>query len=134
MGNFLENWANESPDQQKLLAEEELILAVTERIWEELERQEMNKTDLASSLDKSKAFVSQVLSGSRNMTLRTLANIAFALGLKPKFDLLQDGEDRQWLQIGNVAATHLIPVEGENQDDDWSAPTPIEYESKRLAA
>ncbi|WP_287963469.1 helix-turn-helix transcriptional regulator [Alcanivorax sp.] len=99
MSNFFEKWAQESVEHQRLLAEEEFILDVTENIWEEMERQGVNKTQLAERLGKSKAYVSQLLNGSRNMTLRTLADICFALEAEPKFSI--HGSNGDW-QSGNV--------------------------------
>ncbi len=80
MGSMLTEWLNQTEQNKVLLVEEELILASTEQIWELLERKGLTKADLAERMGKSRAFVSQILSGTRNMTLRTLADVAFALG------------------------------------------------------
>lgn len=79
MASTLTRWIHEQDDGGRLFAEERLIVATAESIWEEMERRSANKADIAAALGKSKAFVTQVLSGQRNMTLRTLADIAFAL-------------------------------------------------------
>jgi transcriptional regulator with XRE-family HTH domain len=79
MKDFLEWWATESDDHARLLAEERLIADVTESLWEVMESANVSKTELATRLGKSKGHVSQLFSGSRNMTLRTLAEICFAL-------------------------------------------------------
>ena len=47
-----------------------------------MEEQQVSKTDLARLVGTSKSHVTQLLSGSRNLTLRTLADLAFALGHK----------------------------------------------------
>lgn len=64
---------------RRLLAQERLILEATECLSRIIERQEVTKTELANRLGKSKAFVTQILNGSRNMTLRTFADLLFAL-------------------------------------------------------
>jgi len=87
MTNFLDRWAGESDANAKLVAEELLIAEVTEAIWEAMEDGNTSKTELAQRMGASKGHVSQVLSGSRNMTLRTLADICHALNLKPAFSL-----------------------------------------------
>lgn len=58
---------------------ERLILDATELILRLLERQGITKSQLADRIGKSKGHVSQLLNGERNMTLRTLAEIAHAL-------------------------------------------------------
>ena len=55
------------------------ILDATELLCELLDTEEISRQELAQRLGKSKGFVSQVLSGERNMTLRTLSDIALAL-------------------------------------------------------
>lgn len=88
MTDFLERWACESEANAKLVAEELLIAEVTEAIWEAMEENGCSKTDLARRLGATKGHISQVLSGSRNMTLRTLADICLALDLKPAFQMI----------------------------------------------
>jgi antitoxin component HigA of HigAB toxin-antitoxin module len=67
-------------DFERLVAQESLILEATEEICRILENQDISRSELARRLGKSKAFVTQVLSGERNMTLNTAADLAFALG------------------------------------------------------
>jgi transcriptional regulator with XRE-family HTH domain len=67
-------------DYERLLAQERLILDATEAIVELLEEQKISRQELARRLGKSKSFVSQLLSGERNMTLRTLADLGYVLG------------------------------------------------------
>ncbi|MBF0175896.1 MAG: helix-turn-helix transcriptional regulator [Magnetococcales bacterium] len=50
----------------------------------------ITRAELADRLGKSESFVSQVLSGHRNMTLETLADIAYTLDLKVKVDFGRD--------------------------------------------
>ena len=87
MTDFLDRWAGESEANAKLVAEELLIAEVTEAIWEAMEEAGCSKTELAQRMGATKGYVSQVLNGSRNMTLRTLADICHALGVKPAFHL-----------------------------------------------
>jgi len=90
MTDFLDRWAGETDANAKLVAEELLIAEVTEAIWEAMEDANISKKELAQRMGASKGHVSQVLSGSRNMTLRTLADISHALKLKPAFSLEAD--------------------------------------------
>ena len=43
--------------------------------------------DLAEAMGRSNAYITQILNGSRNMTLRTLSDIAFALDVEPRFEI-----------------------------------------------
>ena len=63
-------------------AKEELAFEATELIAELMEKKHVSKAELAQRIGKSKAYVTQVLSGSRNITMHTLAGLTFALGHK----------------------------------------------------
>ncbi|MCA9457887.1 MAG: helix-turn-helix transcriptional regulator [Nitrospira sp.] len=99
MNHFLDKWENQSEENAMAVFEEDFILDVTEKLFEEMERQGKSKADLATRMNKSKAYITQILNGSRNMTLKTLADIAYALNMKPMFNLSKDGEGWQTIQI-----------------------------------
>ncbi len=67
-----------TPRQQLLFEQERAVLLATEEILNLMEREGISKADLAKALGKSKAYITQALSGGRNMTLRTLAGFAWA--------------------------------------------------------
>ncbi len=77
------------------MAQELLITEISKAIWEGTEEAGVSKTDLANRMGATKGYAPQVLSGSRNMTLRTLSDICFALGLKPKVTLTRDTRDNE---------------------------------------
>jgi transcriptional regulator with XRE-family HTH domain len=81
MPNLIKDDMND-PEFRKLLAQEELILEVTETICELLEDEKVSRKGLADRLGKTKGFVSQLLNGGRNLTLRTVADILHVLGYK----------------------------------------------------
>jgi len=70
------------PEFRRLLAQEELILEVTEVLCGLLEEEKLSRKELADRLGKTKGFVSQLLNGGRNLTLRTVADILHVLGYK----------------------------------------------------
>ena len=72
----------EAPEFARLLAQEELILEVTETLCGLLEKGKVSRKELADRLGKTKGLVSQLLNGGRNLTLRTVADILYALGYK----------------------------------------------------
>jgi transcriptional regulator with XRE-family HTH domain len=83
------------PEFRKLLAQEELILEATETICDILEDEKISRKELADRLGKSKGFVSQLLNGGRNLTLRTVADILHVLGYKIALTPYKEGEPRQ---------------------------------------
>ena len=68
-------------NRQRDLARGAYLFRVTEDILVAMEDQGVSKAELAQRLGKSKARISQLLGGSSNMTIGTLADIAFALEL-----------------------------------------------------
>lgn len=76
---------NASEKNRRLLLQEELILDVTEAIAEQMESQNLLQKDLAKRLNKTKGYVSQLLGGGRNLTLRTISDVADALDCRVKF-------------------------------------------------
>jgi len=84
MRSLFEKWKND-PDYTRGLLQETLILNVTEDLLLEMRTRGIERAQLAERLDKSKGHVSQLFSGERNMTLRTIANICWALDLEPTF-------------------------------------------------
>jgi len=60
---------------------ERLLIRVNEQICEAMEKQGLSKADLARKLGVSRAFVTKLLNGKPNITMRTLVEVAMALGL-----------------------------------------------------
>ncbi len=78
----------ESPEFRKLYAIEGLILEAGEFIARLMQQQQVTKAELARRLGKSRAYITQMLNGSANLTLRTLAEVAYALGAEVKLEAL----------------------------------------------
>jgi antitoxin component HigA of HigAB toxin-antitoxin module len=72
----------EDAERHRIFEQESLAFEATELIFTLLKEQQLTKADLAKRIGKSKAYVTQLLSGSRNMTLHTFADLVFALGYK----------------------------------------------------
>ena len=70
----------ESPEAKRIYQQERAILAATELIWQTMQEQGISKAQLAKRLGKSRAYVTQLLDGRANMTLRTVVDVFFALG------------------------------------------------------
>ena len=72
---------------EQLLRQERLILDVTEQLAGALKNSRVTQAELARRMGRTPGFVSQLLGGGRNLTLRTIADIAAALSLRPSFKL-----------------------------------------------
>ena len=71
-----------------------------------LERRKMKKADLARLLNKTPAFVSQLLNGKANMTVRTLAEVVYVLGGSVKMSA--EDEDEANAKSDDSAGAHTF--------------------------
>ena len=81
--SYFEKFVSDS-NRRRLINQEMFILEATECLARLLEKEGVSKTELAKRLGKSRAFVTQVLAGGRNMTMRTFADILSVLGYQGK--------------------------------------------------
>jgi len=79
MTTFVEKIAS-TEEGKRGLNQERAILELTELICEIMEEENVTRADLARRLGRSKGFVTQLLDGRANMTIRTIADIFTALG------------------------------------------------------
>jgi transcriptional regulator with XRE-family HTH domain len=77
----------QNPAFNRLVLQEEFILEVTEALSRALAESGMTQSKLAQKLGCTRGFVSQVFAGGRNLTLRTVSDIAMALGVRPSFSV-----------------------------------------------
>lgn len=66
-------------EEMRLYQQEWLILEVTEHISKVMEKKSIKKKELAERLGRSKGYITQLLDGRANMTLRTVADVMWAL-------------------------------------------------------
>lgn len=85
----------EDPEFARLMAQGDLIMEVTETLCELLEKEKISRKELADRLGKTKGFVSQLLNGGRNLTLRTVADIIHVLGYKVSLAPYKEARQRQ---------------------------------------
>ncbi len=115
--------------EDKTYAREDLVFNVTEDLLLMLEALSLSKAELARRLCKSKPYVTQILSGSRNMTLGSFSDICFALGFKPEIKLpVEPAKISQnvWVKSGKQTFTNKNQRKGNEQnvylayDAEWS--------------
>ncbi len=114
--------------EARAYAREDLIYNVTEELLVQMEELGVTKLELARRLGKSRSYVTQMLSGARNMTLGTLSDICFELGISPQVIFSVEGADTKELEIqrdgspvwepsDNGVCSDVIQVLGENVID-----------------
>ncbi|MCK9371185.1 helix-turn-helix domain-containing protein [Candidatus Dojkabacteria bacterium] len=69
--------------KEKAFAREELVYNATEDLLIVLEDMDISKKELARRLGRSLSYITQILNGSRKMTLSTLSDICFEIGITP---------------------------------------------------
>lgn len=111
---------NMNPDERRAYLQEGLILDVTEQIWAALSEKGITRKDLAEALQTSSANVSQLLNGSRNMTLRTLSDIADAINCSVNVIIRDRDTAKSWRPLaekGGWAEARYVthPVKAANE-------------------
>jgi hypothetical protein len=99
-------------DRERVAKQEDFILDATEAIWGEMRRRGIRKSDLAETLGVSKAYITQALDGGRNLTLRSLADFAWALDCEPQvmFAPAEFDESRQVIHSSLSAFDPVRPM------------------------
>jgi antitoxin component HigA of HigAB toxin-antitoxin module len=69
----------ENPENRRIYEQERLLVDATELLSTVMEKTGTKRAELAQRLKKSKAYVTQILRGNQNLTLKTLADAFFAL-------------------------------------------------------
>ena len=118
-----------SDHNRRLLREEELILEVTEAVSAVMEKEHISKAQLAKRLGKTKGFISQLLSGGRNLTLRTLAGLVDALGYRVVIRVSKDHDgmsvisESPDLRVNNIEACSALWDQSPTwRESDFSVP------------
>lgn len=82
----------QTADGRRLMEQERLIVEVAETLSRLMDEHGISRAELARQLGKTPAFVTKLLSGENNFTLRTLSDIAFAMERSIHFSLGELGE------------------------------------------
>ena len=91
----------EDPEFRRLLSIEALVAEASETIARLMAEQNVSKAGLARRLNKSRAWVTQLLSGKANVTVRTLAEVVHTLGAEVKLH----AQPPSWKMPGKPAGT-----------------------------
>ncbi|MGA2116642.1 MAG: helix-turn-helix transcriptional regulator [Bryobacteraceae bacterium] len=102
-------------ERRRLYEREALALDASELISRLMQERKVNKTDLADLAGTSKSHITSLLSGSRNMTLHTLADLAFVLGHKLEIRAAPLAEETSWPDMDSPGTQTRI---GRRQAED----------------
>lgn len=89
--------------------EEVFILELTEDIWKLMKEQGISQKKLARRLGTSEAYISKVLNGSENLSIKSIVKLAMALDAVPHIhvapkDLVVEWKERELLSSSNVVS------------------------------
>ena len=99
------------PEFQRLLSIEALVADASELIASLMAEQNMSKAGLARRLNKSRAWVTQLLCGNANMTVRTLAEVAFAMHAEVKLEARSSGRKMARKPLGTGSQRAVSEME-----------------------
>lgn len=91
---WVEAEREKSPGFAARVEEERLVYSAAEILAEAMEAYGVRKSQLAAKLGKSKAYVTQLLDGGQNLTLRTLARVVYSLGFRIQLQLLRVEQEK----------------------------------------
>ena len=78
-GDIMMRQLTVTADEMRRYQQDRAILAVTETVCRLMEEQGVSRSELARRLGKSKSYVTQLLDGEANMTVRTISDVFVAL-------------------------------------------------------
>src|SRR4030042_4320783 len=109
--------------RERQMAEEGLILDVSQQLFEVMEKDGVTKAELAKRLDCSKAVVTKLRRGPSNMTLRKVAEVFHALGCVLKLKAVPNDEETDWECVKTRPGRHQ---QGAKATSDVSASPAVE--------
>jgi transcriptional regulator with XRE-family HTH domain len=65
------------------------VLDYTSALWAAMRRDGVSQAELANRIAKKPAYISRVLNGAPNITIRTMVEMALALGMRVQVNLLE---------------------------------------------
>ncbi|MFH0953519.1 MAG: helix-turn-helix transcriptional regulator [Verrucomicrobiota bacterium] len=72
--------------------QEDILLTVARRIIDEMDDQDVSRAELARRMDVSPAYITKILRGHANLSLESLASVAFSLNKRWECVMTDFGE------------------------------------------
>ena len=108
MSKTLTETLTKTTEGMRLYQQERAILDVTELVCQVMHKQDVSRSQLADRLGKTKGYITQLLDGRTNMTVRTISDVFVALNRAVHF------------QEGSLEATiHPTPTISLDVGIDW---------------
>lgn len=89
----------------RIMAQEDLIMDATEHFCRILQEENLSRSKLAHIMGKTKGYVSQLLNGNRNITLRVLSDVAYYLGYTVKISVQKRNVKKEPVKLHVVLET-----------------------------
>jgi plasmid maintenance system antidote protein VapI len=89
----------EDKEFERLMMQEDVIMEVTEDICGIMDEEGINRSTLAKIMGKTKGYISQVLNGRKNLTIRSMVDIAYNLGYEVHLNFRKRVSDKKTEQI-----------------------------------
>jgi len=70
------------PENRRIYEQERLLVDTTELLATVMESTRTRRSDLAHRLGRSKSYITQILRANQNLTLKTIADVFFALNYR----------------------------------------------------
>jgi hypothetical protein len=105
-----------SPKGMQLFQQERLIAAITELMCRTMKECDVKRNAMAEHLGKSKGWVSQILTGEANLTLRTVADFFTALNKRLSVSIEDISQEQAPLRCVTIA------FNAQSLDDAWQFP------------
>lgn len=89
------------------------IIELNEKIVAKMAEKKVSRVELAKRLGVSKAFITKLLNGNPNMTIKTINSLALALDCQLYLDLYPKGfklAQRPWFVYDNKQFTAEVPA------------------------
>lgn len=125
--------------------EEDICLDIAERLIDTMEARGLSRSELARRLKVQPAYVTKLLRGYENLSLKSLAKIAYTMGLKWKCVMVpadaQIGALALINELGNatVCAVKSATIEGmgassgSDENEEYGEERPVEETSRELS-
>ena len=78
-------------------------------LYEQLEKKNLSKADFARLIGKSKAYVTKVLSGEENFTIKTMVKLSRALGSHLHLNIYDKPQALSWQGVTQVKKRVAAP-------------------------
>ena len=89
-GEQIEREINEEPLLRRLCYQEELVIDVSEKMLEIMEKKKISRKEMAKKLSFREDYFDDVVTGKINIPIRMISDIFFVLGYKVNFSVKED--------------------------------------------